>query len=439
MELRDLVVTPVLLVIVFVTAYLVRPYFTDQINRKYFIPALLLKIIGAVSLGFIYQFYYNGGDTFNFHTYGSRVIWNSFGNSVRDGLGLLWGEDIYKYSSKILFFKDPQSFFVIRIAAFFDLLTFSTYSATAILFSMVSFVGSWMLFLVFYRRFQSGHLGLAISCLFIPSVLFWTSGVLKDTLVFAALGILTFELDRLFIQKRSSIGHVILFLLSIYFIFSIKKFLLQAFLPSAMVWVFMSNLSNIRSIVVRAILFPFFLVLIVVGAYYAALKVGEGDSKYSLDKIAETAKITAYDIRFYTGKNAGSGYDLGELDGSINSMVLLAPSAINVTLFRPYLWEANNPLMLMSALESTFFLGFLVFILVAKRGSIFQAFNPEIVFCLLFTIVFSFAVGVSTFNFGTLARYKTPMIPFFLVALTLLYQHYSSNSRKKLLELEETE
>ena len=80
-----------------------------------------------------------------------------------------------------------------------------------------------------------------------------------------------------------------------------------------------------------------------------------------------TAKITAYDIGYYTGRDAGSGYSLGELDGTFGSMIRLSPQAINVSLFRPYLWEVKNPLMLLSALESFLLLSLCLYIIVKKN------------------------------------------------------------------------
>src|SRR5688572_9442091 len=129
MESRDLIVTPVLLMLVYAGAYIVRPWVTDQTNRKYFLPALSVRIIGALALGFIYQFYYNGGDTFNFHTHGSRHIWEAFNDSPSIGFQLLFaGKEhvgqTFKYSSQIAFFGDPSSHFIVRIAAVIDLLTF---------------------------------------------------------------------------------------------------------------------------------------------------------------------------------------------------------------------------------------------------------------------------------------------------------------------------
>jgi ABC-type sulfate transport system permease component len=103
-------------------------------------------------------------------------------------------------------------------------------------------------------------------------------------------------------------------------------------------------------------------------------------------------------------------------------MLRLAPQAINASLFRPYLWEAKNPLMLMAAMESLFVLGLTLVVAVRKPGKFLSSFrDPYVMFCIVFSITFAFAVGVSTFNFGTLVRYKIPMLPFYLVGLMLSF------------------
>jgi hypothetical protein len=46
--------------------------------------------------------------------------------------------------------------------------------------------------------------------------------------------------------------------------------------------------------------------------------------------------------------------------------------------------------------------------------------NPEVQFCLIFSVIFAFAVGFTSFNFGALARYKIPFMPFYYMALFIL-------------------
>jgi hypothetical protein len=433
LELRDFIVTPIFIILVYVVAYFVRPMLTNDVTRKYYFPGLTVKIIGALAIGFIYQFYYKGGDTFAYHTHGSRPIWEMIMETPITGFealfrnGTLNGE-FFAMSDNVWFWRDTSSFFIVRIATLFDLFTFSTYSATAILFAVFGFIGSWMLYLTFYRIQPDAHLSLAICCLFIPSVIFWGSGILKDTVTLSLVGIATYECNRLFIQKRFSILHLIILIVSLYFVYEVRKFLLQAFLPAALLWIFFSNLNTLRSTIAKATLLPAILVAIILVSYWSIKKVGEGDRRYALEKLSQTSRTTAYDIRYWTGREAGSGYSLGELDGSFASMLLLAPAAINVSLFRPYLWEVNNVLMLFSSLEALVML-IITGTLIARRPvSFFRSFSdPSVLFCFAFSITFAFAAGVSTYNFGSLARYKIQMLPYYLIGLVLVENYIRRN------------
>jgi hypothetical protein len=438
LELRDLIVTPIIIFLVYAGAYWIRPRVTDSVNRKYFIPALTVRIIGALAVGFLYQFYYDGGDTFNFHTHGSRIVWEAFMDNAEKGIKLLFSNgnhigDTFSYSSNILFYGDSSSFQIVRIASIFDLITFSTYSATSVLFAVVSFVGMWLFFLTFYKISPHLHFPIAVASLFIPSVVFWGSGIFKDTITLAALGLVTYTFHHLLVERKFTFKGIVLLLFGLVMIFSIKKYVLLSFLPALLIWFFASNLFRIKSTILRTLLIPMTMVSVFWLGYFAVLKVGEDDPRYKLSQLSQTVKITAYDIRYGWGARLGegSGYTLGELDGTWQSMIKLAPRAINVSLFRPYFWEASNPLMLFSAFEGFILFIITVFVLIRGRNKLLRHLvKPEIIFCLTFAIIFAFAVGVSTFNFGTLSRYKIPMMPFFLIGLILLYDSKKHNANQ---------
>src|SRR5690606_36128594 len=99
-----------------------------------------------------------------------------------------------------------------------------------------------------------------------------------------------------------------------------------------------------------------------------------------------------------------------------------------VTLFRPYLWETRKVIQLINALEATILLlvTIKVFISVGpKRLWMTISADPTIQFCLIFSLIFAFAVGISSGNFGTLSRYRIPCLPFYGLTLVLIYyKHY---------------
>jgi hypothetical protein len=327
---------------------------------------------------------------------------------------------------------------VVRIASLFDLVTFSSYSGTAVLFGFMSFLGLWFFFLTFYELFPHLKKWIAICALFIPSVVFWGSGILKDTIVMACLGVITYAVKKIFIDKRPSVMAIITALVGAILIFAVKKYVLLCYIPAVLVWIYAINLRKIPSIMIRIMLLPIILILSVASGYYVVRKISEDDPRYALDKISKTAKITAYDIRYVSGKDAGSGYALGELDGSFGSMIALFPQAVNVSLFRPYPWESTNVLMILSSIEATLLLTITLALFFTRPTRFMRSLsNPTIIFCLVFSITFAFAVGVSTFNFGTLTRYRIPLLPFYLLALVLLAD--GSKREKKLNVLESTE
>ncbi|WNB17868.1 hypothetical protein [Marivirga arenosa] len=432
MKLVDLIIAPVTLVVLLLIGYIIREVSTSDETKKYFYPALLLKMLGAIAVGLVYQFYYGGGDTFNYYTHGASHIVNAFYDNFSTGFKLLtangeFDPETFKYSSKIWMYRDPTSYMIVRIAAIFGFLTYNSYAAVALLFAFFSFLGLWLMYQSFVKIYPELKLQFAIAIFFIPTVFFWGSGILKDTITLGASGFLVYSFIQIFFERRSVVFNTLLLLLSIYLITSIKLYIFLCLMPSLILWFFFYRIGRIKSLALRIMVAPFLLTIGAIAAYFVALKAGEDNNRYALDQLAETAQVTAYDIRYWTGRDAGSGYALGELDGTYASMIRLAPQAINVSLFRPYIWEVNNPLMLLSALEALFLLGLTIWVFYKNRFvHITQSIkSPIILFCLIFAIIFAFGVGISTYNFGTLSRYRIVMVPFYVMAIYMINFHAS--------------
>jgi len=130
--------------------------------------------------------------------------------------------------------------------------------------------------------------------------------------------------------------------------------------------------------------------------------------------------------------NGGSGYILPPVNLSIWGIIKSYFVAVNVALFRPYMWECNNVFMFMNFIES-FGTLLLVLVLLFKRG-IRKFFNycnnyPVLFFMLLFSMLFAPIVGFISFNFGTLVRYKIPFLPFFFSFLLILLFDKKTSSK----------
>jgi hypothetical protein len=429
METQDLFITPIYLVIFYLIAYAVRGQFTNSFTRAYFIPALTLKFVGAIALGLVYMFYYGGGDTFTYHRH-ATLIYNAFGDSFDAGLKLMMtsGGAYYpqtaKYTSLMIWYvPDSSEYLLSRFAAFWALFCFNTYTVIGLFFAVVSFTGLWAMFITFIKIRPQLYKEFAIAIFFTPSNFFWGSGLLKDSLCLGALGWLFYAFHKGAIQKRNILWCIIVGGIAAYALVLIKVYIILCFLPAALLWVFNANGDQIKNSVVRFLAKPVLILLGAGVAYFAATNLTKGDDHYDIDKIGERSKITADYLYEVSVRQNGSGYHLGEQDGTIGSMAKLAPQAIVVSLFRPFLWEVHNPVMLLSALEATFFLLFTLRIF--WRVGVWKTLStvgqtPILVMCFTFSLIFAASVGVTSSNFGTLVRYKIPLIPFYLAGLYIL-------------------
>ena len=143
-----------------------------------------------------------------------------------------------------------------------------------------------------------------------------------------------------------------------------------------------------------------------------------------VDSAVQQAKIIQQDLLRVDqyGKN---NYDIGKIDNSISGLLSVAPLAIFTALFRPQFWEVGSVTMLFSAIENTLLLLFTVFLIIYNSPIKFVRIilnEPFLLYCLFFSLIFAFGVGIAGTNFGALVRYKIPLMPFFFPMLFLSYK-----------------
>ena len=437
MGLQDLIVTPIYLILLYALAYWIRARVTNRDTRKYFIPGLTVKFIGAIALGLVYQLYYGGGDTLNYYNWGASMVWQAFLDSPIKAYSLIvagseYPVDAFDYASRIIFFGDLPSYSVVRLAGFLSIFTLNSYYSIALCFGAISFAGSWALFWALYKYYPKIVKWAAAAVLFVPSVFFWGSGILKDTLTFAALGFFIYALLEIVSWKKASVLNFCVLIGSALLLFHIKIYIALSLIPGAILFVYLHYFSiGIKNTVLKVMLAPVLLSGVLYSMYFAALKLGEDDRKYSLDGVLSTAQVSAEWLYYVSQVQQGSGYTLGDSDFSPSGMVRKFIPGVWVSIFRPYIWEVRNPVMLLTALESMamFLICIYVLLRVGPVGFLRAAAkDPLITFFLLFSLVFSFAIGVSTFNFGSLARYRIPMMPLFVYSFCyILFKQAEKN------------
>ncbi len=435
MVMSDFLYTPLYAIFIYSYAYMRRRHLTDSVTRKYYFPALTLKIIGAIAVGVIYQHYYITGDTYMYYWH-TKIMYKAFWESSP----LTWAKivffprdpdrDTYMYLQTMFFDDNPNDMLVPQIASIFGVIGLDSYPVIAIFFAMISFFGLWAMFKIFYDLYPYLHKQFAIAIFFIPSLFFWGSGLMKDTIALGSLAWLFYAFYRGAIEKKSLLKNLLIITTTTCILFVLRVYIILIFFPPAILWILDENTNRIRIKFLRSVIRPFAIILGLALGYFIITKATEGTA-YELSKLADKVHISAKWLYHVSQTQSGAGYKIGNLDGSIESLLIAFPQAVNVALFRPYLTEVKNPVMLVSALESTFFLLFTLWVF--YKVGLFRAVhkiltNPLVRLCVVFSIGFAFTVGIASFNFGTLMRYRILLIPFYMSSLFIIL--YESRRRR---------
>jgi hypothetical protein len=436
----DLLLLPIfLLIIYFYAGHVQDKNIVDQPLYRWYTKGVMVKMFGAVSVCLIYQFYYEGGDTTNYYETTAAVSELLF----KDGtvfLDVILGNNSpenYSYfdmsTGYPVFWKDGTALFVSRLLVPLYFIGFKSFVVMAILLAWICFSGLWKLFLLFNDQFPQLQKQFAISLFFIPSVVFWGSGLLKDTITISAVGWYTYYFYSFFILKKYKFSSISYVLIASFLLIAIKPYIFFALLPGSLIWLSNERLAKIQSKVLRFMAGPFFLCIGLGLSFLLLSQMGDFLGLYRIDTVLDRAVVVNLDQKQeYYG---GNSFDIGEFDANIGSMLGKAHLAIAATLFRPYLWDARNPVMLLSAIENTYILLLTIFLLIKLKFFGFFKFigkNPLLLFSILFSLFFAFSVGIATSNFGSLVRLKIPCIPFYVSSLFVLKYFYEKQSNKKL-------
>lgn len=432
MEIQELIIGPIYFIVILLVAYAVRGVAGDATMQKHFLRGLFLKLVGSIFVYIVYFFIYRGGDSATY--YNNALLLNeALYNDIFIAIKLYYKDPkVYDFDTYLWFrslnAEDTSSYFLVKVTSIFSIFCFYSYLGIAYLLSVLSFVGIWRMFKMFTTIYPQHIDKLALSFLYIPSVFFWGSGLLKDTITIGFLGFLVSSIYYIAITRKDIVWNIFLIILSVYMIGVLKGYILMAMIPAIILWIFITYRSKIKSKITKTLITPVLIMVIAVLGYLILNALGNTFQKFSLDNLEMKAKgMQTWHTYVVDVLNDGQGssYSLGEVDYSVTGIIKKIPVAINVALFRPYIWEIRSSIMLLSAGESLVIL----FFTLSAIWYFFKHFyfalkfigeNPTIIFMLVFSLVFAFSVGFSSYNFGALSRYRIPLLPFYMAAIFIV-------------------
>ncbi len=393
----------------------------------------IIRLLAAVAFGFIHLTMYTNpvSDTGNYHLFSE--YWLRF---IREHDAWFAVQQLFSSDSSLFisylnshnvslvlrdsFCSHPQ-LLVVQLGALINLFSSDSYVAKAIVFASIGFVGILFILKTMHMLFPSvNKRWFVFTLLFIPSVAFWTSGYMKEPLCILSIGIIFYSYICLVLGGKARVrllGCLLIFGVLLGFV---KLFLLMALCVSLGIFTLLYQIHRTpftrQNIIRLSSLYIVGIVLAFVSLHSSYL----GD--YSLGKVIGKAH-TKFTLIRNTDVKAGSSYESCLHGTDAQSVLISIPKALNTAMFRPYLWEANNLLSLLSAVESAAVLCgtlFAIFLLLSRMKLIYPEERPIMLFLLILPLGFFYFAAISSSNFGTLVRYKSVFMPFYLMALSVV-------------------
>lgn len=397
-------------------------------------------MFGAVAYAMMVQYYYGYGDSFIFY-YGSDYL----STHVAQDPGNI--QYFFKPATEVKAWYDAEvgdltyagyfgidsNLFVMKVSAVLSVFCFNKYLIITLFFGFFSFAGLWRLFLVFKDINKNREVKiLAWMILFIPSVWFWGSGLIKDPICMGSMGFIIYYLYNIFIKKDFSITGIIVLVVLVYVVNVVKSYIIIGLVIGLTVFIFYKLVTPFKNPVVRAFITSAFLFGVLVVAFVT--NVSDQLQLFAEESMVQVNSYQrVYDVVQNEDEQSRAGISIKDVDLSIQGMIVQSPIKIFTCLFRPFIWESRKVFILLSALESLLLLLSTVYIMVKMKFYRFfiEIFNnPFVLVSFVMSIFFALIIGFTTYNFGTMARYKIILIPFYLFTLVNLYSTLQDKKNK---------
>ncbi len=377
-----------------------------------------LKVLVGIGFTLFYQHYYgsrNTTDAFRFYD-DANLLFDVFKNDPLTYSKVIFGIDMHSesvinatyplnnwYKNHMHgVFNDNMT--IIRFNALVRLFSFDVYHIHTLTINLLAFLGLAALINAIKNIGINSKLTF-LSILLFPGVMFWSSAVLKESLLVFVMGFLTYYgLKTISTFNIKRLGFLLLFLL---LGLTIKSYVaISIIVGFGLLLAF--KLTSLKS----RILIPTYLLLgtgaVILMDFFLKLRIPERFYQKQHDFLNEIAL-----------SKPGSAFELFILDPKWNSLLITAPNALSNALFRPFIWEVHSVISLVASFEIILLITLTIIAFWFKKRlnkqqtQIIAAFSISAVIILLIA-------GWVTPVFGALVRYKIPALILLLIILNIL-------------------
>ncbi|HEX2616007.1 MAG TPA: hypothetical protein VHL57_00620 [Flavobacteriales bacterium] len=383
----------------------------------------LLKIAAGTVLWYIYTYHYPDRATADIYKYfdDGNIMFGALPDHPGDYLRMLFGVDntakhmdtdyymvmnnwYRQYEGNL--YNDAHT--MIRFNALVRLFSFGVYHVHTVFACFLGLIGLVGLYRAFVPYLAGAERALAVGVFLLPSVLFWGSGVIKEALLFFALGVFVLHVFRS-INGRQSVLGLFALVLSVALLAVLKFYVVLSLAPGLIAYTWCRRTGDRRTwmkfglVYVVAVLFALTSSRIIPGF-----------------DVLETLWVKQKDfVGVATATGSGSYIPPPPLEPEPWSFIKQIPHALYMTFLSPLVTWRSGALGIVSAAENVLLLLACAFTLVRPRHRRDMDL-PLILFCVGYCLVLALIIGWTTPVVGALVRYRVPLLPFGCIALLLM-------------------
>lgn len=390
-------------------------------HRLYWL-SLACHLIAGIAVGLVYVYYYTTNDTWLFFADAkktaavARVDITSYFRLLVD----------FSYQQNIpgIITTDFRSLIFVKLLSILSLVTHDNYWTSTLYFSFFSFAASWFLFRKVIAHFEGSTPAAALAFLFFPSVVFWSSGIEKESLTLAALYFLAGVFLQIFLDKKVDKSVVVLVIIASAILWALKYYWAGVFFISALSTYVLQKLSTKNLLIKNNLMVSYVISFALIGVAVSFLH-----PNFYLHRFLEVLVVN-HDA-FVLLSNDSNLIHFYNLKPTISSVVINSPWALISGVFRPFVGEGQGGLVWVASTENLLILGLFVTRVWNLKSHFFN--KPIHLFTLgvvSYCIVLCVFLALSTPNLGTLSRYRVGFLPFLIFILAYKNKFFDAVIRK---------
>lgn len=394
------------------------------VSRAFVCILFIIKAFAGIIITFNAEKIYSGDDGYFFYEAGKTFLDYGVENPYAY-LKLMFGIYDSSNSEAYLHFLNWKNLpmwndgeTMIKLCSIIHIFAFSNILVHSIIFSFLSFCGLAAIYKATIHITRSNGFSLFLLLMLFPSVVFFSSGILKETLLIALSGLFFFSLTQFGVSLRMKIYCFILFLL----LWLIKPHFIFFFTPAIIAYITMAKL-NLSSIWMSR------LMILGVFALYIVLAVVVHDKVLGRNAAGTIALVQQSSMKNSIYEKAESYIQPPVIAAKYSSILRNTPEAFYQVITVPWFYTNAGLRWKAAAIEN-------IFVLIMVLMNIYAAFDKKNKYALyhfaflLFLISFYSLVGFTCALEASILRFKAPILPFLIAGMYMFLLQYKDKILK---------